>query len=240
MMTDLYLQSGWEEVIAFPKRKSPEYNDWYEEPLRDADLLGTPEYEERLFTLSFLLKRPTIARLDAAKAALDTDLLELRGYKLRPVRVDRYDHRGGLLHAAPRYGLLTLLARQYPADFTTALRAESQTPNSELRTPNYGDEASLSGTPLHAVGTLVSHAYSTALQPVLARRPAEEVTPSREIVLSCVHYGSLSGLWGLVDRPGALPLLVGGKTHRVYYTEMTDLRIRPRHLTFDLHLQTVL
>lgn len=244
-MTDLFLQSGVEEVVAFPTRKTPAHNDWYESAWRDADLTTAPEYEDRTVTVSYLLRYPTTERLESARRELDKSTLLVAGYTLRPLRVERYEHRGGLLGVAPRYGVITLTARQLARDYIRELEADStdlKATSSDL-IRDRGDRVSLSGTPLHNAGTLVKHAYSTALSPALSHRPSEdEVTPSREIVLSCLHQGSLLPLWRLINRAGALPLEVGGKTLNCYYTAMRDVK---RHrastlLSFDLCLQTCL
>lgn len=246
-MTDLFLQSGVEEVVAFPTRKTPAHNDWYESAWRDADLTAAPEYEDKTVTLSYLLLRPTSGRLESARRELDKSTLLVAGYTLRPLRVERYEHRGGLLSAAPRYGVITLTARQPARDYIRELEAGSSdaltsTAASDL-IRDRGDRVSLAGTPLHETGTLVKHAYSTALRPELSRRPSEdEVTPSREIVLSCLHQGSLLPLWRLINRIGALPLEVGGQTLHCYYTAMRDVKLHRAStlLSFDLCLQTCL
>lgn len=244
-MTDLFLQSGVEEVVAFPTRKTPAHNDWYESAWRDADLTAAPEYEDKTVTLSYLLLRPTPGRLESARRELDKSTLLVAGYTLRPLRVERYEHRGGLLGAAPRYGVITLVARQPARDYIRELGAgatDLKAASSDL-IRDWGDRVSLAGTPLHETGTLVTHAYSTALRPELSRRPSEdEVTPSREIVLSCLHQGSLLPLWRLINRIGALPLKVGGQTLNCYYTAMRDVKLHRAStlLSFDLCLQTCL
>lgn len=244
-MTDLFLLSGVEEVVAFPTRKTPAHNDWYESAWRDADLTAAPEYEDKTVTLSYLLLRPTTGRLESARRELDKSTLLVSGYTLRPLRVERYEHRGGLLGAAPKYGILTLTARQPARDYIRELGAGSsdlKAASSDL-IRDWGDRVSLAGTPLHETGTLVKHAYSTALRPELSRRHDEdEVTPSREIVLSCLHQGSLLPLWRLINRIGALPLKVGGQTLNCYYTAMRDVKLHRAStlLSFDLCLQTCL
>lgn len=244
-MTDLFLQSGVEEVVAFPSRKTPAHNDWYESAWRDADLTDAPEYEDKTVTLSYLLLRPTPGRLESARRELDKSTLLVAGYTLRPLRVERYEHRGGLLSAAPKYGILTLTARQPARDYIRELGAgatDLKAASSDL-IRDWGDRVSLAGTPLHETGTLVKHAYSTALRPELSRRHDEdEVTPSREIVLSCLHQGSLLPLWRLINRIGALPLEVGGQTLNCYYTAMRDVKLHRAStlLSFDLCLQTCL
>lgn len=245
-MTDLFLLSGVEEVVAFPTRKTPVHNDWYESAWRDADLTAAPEYEDKTVTLSYLLLRPTVGRLESARRELDKSTLLVAGYTLRPLRVERYEHRGGLLGAAPKYGILTLTARQPARDYIRELGAGSsdlKAASSDLIIRDWGDRVSLAGTPLHETGTLVKHAYSTALRPELSRRHDEdEVTPSREIVLSCLHQGSLLPLWRLINRIGALPLEVGGQTLNCYYTAMRDVKLHRAAtlLSFDLCLQTCL
>lgn len=247
-MDGLYLYGGVEEVVAFPVRKTPAHNDWYESQWRDADLTDAPEYEDKTVTVSYLLRHPTMARLDSARRELDKSTLLVAGYTLRPLRVDRYEHRGGLLGAAPRYGVITLTARQLARDYIRELEAGSSdtltsTAASSDLIRDWGDRVSLSGTPLHNAGTLVKHVYSTALRPALSHRPSEdEVTPSREIVLSCVHQGSLLPLWRLINRAGALPLEVGGQTLNCYYTAMRDVKLHRAStlLSFDLCLQTCL
>lgn len=244
-MTDLFLLSGVEEVVAFPTRKTPAHNDWYESAWRDADLTAAPEYEDKTVTLSYLLLRPTPGRLESARRELDKSTLLVAGYTLRPLRVERYEHRGGLLGAAPRCGILTLTARQPARDYIRELGAgatDLKAASSDL-IRDWGDRVSLAGTPLHETGTLVKHAYSTALRPELSRRHDEdEVTPSREIVLSCLHQGSLLPLWRLINRIGALPLKVGGQTLNCYYTAMRDVKLHRAStlLSFDLCLQTCL
>lgn len=152
-MDGLYLYRGIEEVIAFPARKTPAHNDWYESAWRDADLTAASEYEDKTVTLSYLLLRPTTGRLESARRELDKSTLLVSGYTLRPLRVDRYEHRGGLLGAAPQYGVITLVARQLARDYIRELGAGAtdaltSTAASDL-IRDRGDRVSLAGTPLH-------------------------------------------------------------------------------------------
>lgn len=250
----IYLHRGSDYSIwSFPTRKEPDYTDWHEVTLRDADLISPPEYEPKRITMEFAILRPNADRLKLVRSLFEPRLVEFylgqlgQVYQLAPLRFTGYNHIGGLVDNAPGCGILGVEfeQRSLPALYRgLAFPIEAETRKCYI---------TLDGVDLSAYGIVVQKAYDTALLPYALKRPTE-VVPSKSIAIECTMIatstkglkGNLSSLWKAIDKSGSRLLNVAGTANRVYYTHMDETsKLAPFQerskcfIKFTIHFQTV-
>lgn len=251
---DVYLHRGSDDDIwAFPTRVDPNYVDWHEVLLRDADLLLNPSYETKKITIELVVLRATEQRLKSVRTLFDAPSIELyvgqfgQTYKLSPLRITGYKHIGGVINKAPGCGILVVELEQ---SNLPDIYNKMTLPTQKERTQSF---ITLDGVDLSTYGIVVQQAYDTGLMPHALKRP-REVVPSKSISIECTMVsssidglnGNLSALWKAIDKIGSCLLDVAGSSYNVYYTSMTNcskllpFRAGNKHfLKFTLNFQTV-
>lgn len=250
----VYLHKGSDnEIWAFPARIEPDHNDWYEERLRDADLLLPPSYEKKKLTIEFVILKPTEERLAKVRSLLDHRSITLyvgqfeQAYQLRPLKFVGYRHLGGLVQKAPGAGILSVEFEQ--EDIPAIYTAEKSSPQPS----SYTTYVVLDGADLSQFGVVVNQAYSSALLPQQFKRP-DDTLPSNSIAIECTMLadsanslkGNLAALFQALNQKGSRDLVVAGIKHKVYYTSMKETskgapftRGHKHIIRFTLNFQTV-
>jgi len=242
------LRGGDNDLIAFPSRKEPPSNDWYELDGLDVDL-SEVYFNAKKVTIKFYLAAETSEEFTANMNAF-RHLITSSGYKsiyirefnktfrLRYISCSQFTFRGGLIKPACKCAELDI---QFSDDDPCAIFDGTLVPVSQKENDTY---VYLNDIELKAFGITVKNIYNTALQLAEAkdaltitnaRRNGQIVYPgstlkSKKITIECVmqaatlaeFYTNYNALFNNLSLAEALSLKIAdGNDVSCYYSNMT-------------------
>ena len=261
------LRGGDNDLIAFPERKEPKSNDWFEQDGLDVDL-SEIYFNAKKVTIKCYLNAATthdfLTNLNAFKALItssENKSIYLREFNktflLRYVSCQQFTFKGGLIKTPPKSAEIDV---QFSDD--TPLLMFDRTITAPISTKIMPTYVYLNDIELKNFGVIVKNIYDSALQfsdskegiiITQERNSGQVVYPSsklksKKITIECAmladtrdeFYTNYYALFNQLTILQALQLrLADGTTRNCYYSSMTNFsKIKP--FSSGIHIQFTL